>query len=129
MHLKKFVGWVRLCLIYKLEEKTVSEEIAITSDNFEQEVLKSPIPVLIDFWAPWCGPCKTIAPFIDQLADEYEGKVKIVKINVDEETGLAEQHSIVSIPTIVLYNGGAIAAQKNGAVPKYDIEAMFKDFV
>ena len=107
----------------------MSEGIAITADNFEQEVVQSPIPVLIDFWAPWCGPCKTIAPFIDQLADEYEGKVKIVKINVDEETGLAEQHNIVSIPTIVLYNGGTIVAQKNGAVPKYDIEAMFKDFV
>jgi len=105
----------------------VSAGIAITGGNFKQEVLQSPIPVLVDFWASWCGPCKMIAPFIDQLADEYKGKVKIVKVNVDEESGLAEQHGIVSVPTLVLYKDGAIADQKTGAAPKRDIESMFKD--
>jgi len=107
----------------------MSEGITLTSDNFDQEVLQSPIPVLIDFWAPWCGPCKVIAPFIDELAGEYEGKIKIAKVNIDDESALAERHGIVSIPTLVLYKDGAVEVQKSGASPKRDIEAMFRDFV
>jgi len=107
----------------------VSAGITITGGNFEQEVLQSPIPVLIDFWAAWCGPCKMIGPVIDQLAGEYEGRVKMGKVNVDEESDLAQHHGIVSIPTLVLYKGGDIATQKTGAASKRDIEAMFKGFV
>jgi thioredoxin 1 len=107
--------------------KLVSAGITITGGNFEQEVLQSPIPVLIDFWAAWCGPCKMISPFIDQLAGEYEGIIKIGKVNVDEENGLAERHGIASIPALVLYKDGVIVDQRNGAAPKRDIEAMFKD--
>jgi len=105
----------------------VSAGITITGSNFEQEVLRSPIPVLIDFWASWCGPCKMISPFIDQLAGEYEGRIKIGKVNVDEENGLAERHGIASIPALVLYKDGVIVDQRNGAAPKRDIEAMFRD--
>jgi thioredoxin 1 len=101
--------------------------VAFTEGNFEQEVVQSPIPVLIDFWATWCGPCKMIAPVVDELAREYEGRIKIGKVNVDEENGLAERHGIVSIPAFVLYKDGAIVAQRNGAAPKRDIEAFFKD--
>jgi len=107
----------------------VSAGITITGDNFEQEVLQSPIPVLIDFWASWCGPCQMISPSIDQLAGEYAGRVKIGKVNVDEENKLAELHGIASIPALVLYKGGVLITQKNGAAPKHEIEAMFRDVV
>jgi thioredoxin 1 len=103
--------------------------ITITVNNFDDEVLKSPVPVLIDFWAVWCGPCKTIGPLIDQIADEYSGRLKVGKVNVDEDGALAEKHGIVSIPTLVLYKDGALAAQKTGAIPKNDIVALFKDLI
>ena len=103
--------------------------ISLTKENFDLEVLKSPLPVLVDFWAAWCGPCKMIGPIIDQLADEYEGKIKVCKVNVDEENELAEQHGIVSIPTIVLYKDGSILNQKSGAAPKHDLITMFKDYI
>ena len=107
----------------------MSNGITITGANFEAEVLRSPVPVLIDFWAEWCGPCRMIGPMIDQLADEYAGRIKIGKVNVDEENALAGQHGIVSIPTLILYKDGAVAAQKSGAAPKHDIEALFKDLI
>ena len=107
----------------------MSNSLKITNDNFQSEVLQSPIPVLIDFWAPWCGPCKMIAPLLDQIAEEYNGRLKVYQVNVDEETALAEQHGIVSIPTLILYKNGALAGQKTGAAPKHDIEALFKNLI
>jgi thioredoxin 1 len=107
----------------------VSKGITINAANFESEVLQASVPVLIDFWASWCGPCRMIAPFIDQLAEEYSGRIKVGKVNVDEENDLAGRHGIVSIPTLVVYNNGAVAGQKTGAVPKHDIEAMFKNLI
>jgi thioredoxin 1 len=102
---------------------------AITVDNFESEVLESPVPVLIDFWAPWCGPCKMLSPVIDQIAGEYEGRVKVGKVNIDENAALADRHGIVSIPTLIIYNKGEMAAQKNGAAPKHDIVSLFKNLL
>ena len=107
----------------------MSAGISLTKENFDLEVLKSPLPVLVDFWAQWCGPCKMIGPIIDQLAGEYEGKIKIGKVNIDEENELAEKHGIVSIPTIVLYKDGVLINQKSGAAPKHDLISMFKDFL
>jgi len=101
-------------------------EIKLTRDNFETEVLKSDKPVLIDFWASWCGPCKMLAPTIAELADEYEGKVKVGKVNVDEEMELAQKFGIASIPTVVLIKDGKVAGTSIGFVPKAKIEALLQ---
>lgn len=101
-------------------------EITITKDNFEQEVLQSELPVLVDFWAVWCGPCQMLAPTIAELAGEYEGKVKVGKVNVDEQPELAMKYGIMSIPTLILFKGGEVAAQTMGVQPKEAIEQMLK---
>jgi len=116
----------------KKAENTVWEKymsVTITTDNFETEVLQSPVPVLIDFWAHWCGPCKMIGPVVEQIAEEYSGRLKVGKVNVDEEGALAEKHGIASIPTLLIYKDGTLAAQKTGAAPKNDIISMFKNLL
>jgi thioredoxin 1 len=107
----------------------MSKGMTITNENFESEVVNSPIPVLIDFWAEWCGPCRMIGPVIDQLAAEYEGRVKVGKINVDKEAALSDRHGIVSIPTLIVYKDGSPVQQKVGAASKQDIEGLFKGLV
>ena len=101
-------------------------ELKITRENFENEVMKSNIPVLIDFWAPWCGPCRMMGPIIEQLAEEYEGKAKVGKVNVDEEAELSQAFGVMSIPTIVLVKDGKIVKQAVGARPKAEVEAMLQ---
>lgn len=101
-------------------------ELKITIENFENEVMKSNIPVLIDFWAPWCGPCRMMGPIIEQLADEYEGKAKVGKVNVDEEGELSQAFGVMSIPTIVLIKDGKVVKQAVGARPKAEVEAMLQ---
>ena len=101
-------------------------ELKITRENFENEVMKSNIPVLIDFWAPWCGPCRMMGPVIEQLADEYEGKAKVGKVNVDEEGELSQAFGVMSIPTIVLVKDGKVVKQAVGARPKAEVEAMLQ---
>ncbi|MBF0570725.1 MAG: thioredoxin [Candidatus Omnitrophica bacterium] len=90
----------------------------LNEKNFEDEVLKSPLPVLVDFWAEWCGPCKMIGPIIDQLSDELQGKIKIAKVNVDESAQLAGQFNVMSIPTLLIFKGGQPVEQIVGAMPK-----------
>ncbi len=102
-------------------------ELKITRENFENEVMKSNIPVLIDFWAPWCGPCRMMGPIIEQLAEEYEGKAKVGKVNVDEEGELAQAFGVMSIPTIVLVKDGKVVKQAVGARPKAEVEAMLQE--
>ncbi len=97
--------------------------VTLTDANFEQEVLQSPTPVLVDFWAEWCGPCKMIAPLLDELADEYDGKVKIGKVNVDEQQGLAAQYGVRAIPTLLVISKGQVAEQMIGAKSKRDLKA------
>ncbi len=101
-------------------------EIVVTTDNFETEVLKSEIPVLVDFWASWCGPCRMLAPVLAEIAEEQQGKVKVAKINVDEQPALAMQFGVASIPTIVMFKDGKPTATSVGVRPKSQIEEMFK---
>ena len=94
----------------------------VTEQTFEQEVLQSEQPVIVDFWAEWCGPCHAVAPVLDKIADERQGELKVVKVNIDEEQGLAQRYGIVSIPTMLLFKGGQPAAQAVGAQPKGSLE-------
>lgn len=101
-------------------------EITITADNFETEVLHSDIPVLLDFWATWCGPCRMIAPTLEEIARENAGKLKVGKVNVDEEMALATRFGITSIPTLLVFNNGQLTNKGIGAMPKAKIEALLK---
>jgi thioredoxin 1 len=102
-----------------------SEKVmAFTDANFDQEVLQSDIPVLVDFWATWCAPCKAIAPLVDTVADEYAGKVKVGKVNVDENQATPGKFGVRGIPTLILFKGGAIVDQIVGAVPKSQLDAL-----
>lgn len=101
-------------------------EIKITGENFEKEVIKSDIPVLLDFFATWCGPCRMIAPFIEEIAEEYEGKVKVCKLDVDEASELAVAYGVSSIPTIMVFKNGEVAAKAVGYRTKAELEDMIK---
>ena len=101
-------------------------EITLTDANFDEEVLKSDIPVLVDFWATWCGPCKMIAPVVEEIAKENEGKIKVGKVNVDEEQRLAIRFRISSIPTLLVFKNGELANKAVGYMPKAQLEALLK---
>ena len=100
------------------------KEIILTSDNFETEVLKSDVPVLVDFWAPWCGPCRMMGPVIEELANESDGSYKVGKVNVDDEIELASSYKVMSIPMLAVFKNGDIAEGSVGARPKEEVIEM-----
>ncbi len=108
----------------------MSDKVGIVEKvNFENEVLKSDKPVLVDFWAAWCGPCKMVSPIIDQLAEQYAGKVKVVKLNVDENPEIAGQYNIMSIPSVYLFNNGKHVDGIVGARPKQSFEEIINKYI
>jgi thioredoxin 1 len=98
--------------------------VTVTEENWEQEVLKSDTPVLVDFWAAWCGPCRMVAPVLDQIAEEMDGKVRVVKLDVDANQQIAYQFQVQSIPTFILFKGGQMADRMMGAAPKTTFESF-----
>ena len=100
---------------------------AVNSENFEKVVLQSEKPVLVDFWAEWCGPCKMLSPVVSEIAEEYSGKVKVCKLNIDEEPSLAQKYSVEYIPTLIVFRNGKPENNSVGFVPKEKIEEMLKN--
>ena len=98
--------------------------LELNNDNFEKEVLQSDLPVLVDFWAAWCGPCRALAPVIDELASDCQGKAKICKVNVDDAQDVAAKYQVMSIPTVIVFNKGKMVAQSVGVVPKEKLQGM-----
>jgi thioredoxin 1 len=107
----------------------MGSEVNVTNATFQKEVLESAVPVLADFWAEWCVPCRMVGPVLTKLAEEHDGKLKVAKINVDQESELAMKFNIVSIPTILLFHKGEVAKQQIGAAPRKILEDMIKEYV
>ncbi|PSB53993.1 thiol reductase thioredoxin [filamentous cyanobacterium Phorm 6] len=101
----------------------------VADSTFKQEVLDSEVPVLVDFWAPWCGPCRMVAPVVDEIAQQYEGQVKVVKVNTDENPNVASQYGIRSIPTLMIFKGGQRVDMVVGAVPKTTLANTLEKYI
>jgi thioredoxin 1 len=107
----------------------MSGSAQVTDATFKQEVLESELPVLVDFWAPWCGPCRMVAPVVDEIADQYTGKLKVVKVNTDENPQVASQYGIRSIPTLMIFKGGEKKDTVVGAVPKTTLSTTVEKYI
>jgi thioredoxin 1 len=107
----------------------MSSATAVTDASFEQDVLKSDVPVLVDFWAPWCGPCRMVAPIVDEISKEFEGKIKVFKLNTDENPNVASQYGILSIPTLMIFKGGQKVDTVVGAVPKTTLSSTISKYL
>ena len=107
----------------------MSAAVAVTDANFKAEVLDSEVPVLVDFWAPWCGPCRMVAPVVDEIAAQYGEKVKVVKVNTDENSAIATEYGIRSIPTLMIFKGGQKVDMVVGAVPKTTLSETLQKYL
>lgn len=107
----------------------MSNEVTITSDNFASEVLDSEHPVLVDFWADWCMPCRMIAPVLEGMAEDYAGKLKVAKVNVDDVSDVAQKYEVFSIPKLLLFKNGEVVGEQVGAVPRETIEGLIQGHV
>ena len=107
----------------------MAAEVIVTQENFETEVINSKVPVLVDFWADWCIPCRMVAPILAEIAAAHSGKVKVAKVNVDQEGDLASSYNIVSIPTLILFKDGNVVKTKIGAGSRQSIEDLFKEYI
>ena len=107
----------------------MSAAAQVADSTFKQEVIDSEVPVLVDFWAPWCGPCRMVAPVVDEIAQQYEGQVKVVKVNTDENPQVASQYGIRSIPTLMIFKGGARVDMVVGAVPKTTLANTLEKYI
>ena len=113
----------------KRSEESVMAEIVVNDSNFEAEVIKSEIPVLVDFWAEWCGPCRMLSPVVSAIAVKYEGKLKVCKVNVDDAMEVAEQYFISSIPAVKFFKNGEIVNESIGFVPQPKLEAIIDEII
>lgn len=107
----------------------MSAAAQVTDSTFKQEVLESEVPVLVDFWAPWCGPCRMVAPVVDEIAQQYDGQIKVVKVNTDENPNVASQYGIRSIPTLMIFKGGQRVDMVVGAVPKTTLANTLEKYI
>lgn len=110
----------------KLETRVSDATVHVTDDSFEREVLQSEQPVLVDFWAEWCGPCKMVAPILDQIAEEYQGRLKVAKLNIDENPRTPQHYGVRGIPTLMLFKNGEVEATKVGALSKSQLKAFLE---